>query len=82
MSAEAHGWAKRADVASELIRESVEVMEATDQRWDEAEIHRVRGGRCDWPATPRCAVIRPGTRGRAAPERETVSCARRAISPN
>lgn len=44
MSAEAHGWSGRAAEAAELIREAVAVMEATDQRWDEAEIHRVRGG--------------------------------------
>jgi len=43
MSAEAHGWSDRLAEATELIREALEVMEATDQRWDEAEIHRVRG---------------------------------------
>ena len=43
MSAEAHGWAGRANAAMDLIGESIAVMEATDQRWDEAEIHRVHG---------------------------------------
>ncbi len=43
MSAEAHGWAGHIAKASDLVREAVAVMEATDQRWDEAEIHRVRG---------------------------------------
>ena len=43
MSAEAHGWAGRVAEATDLIGEAIAVMEATDQRWDEAEIHRVRG---------------------------------------
>jgi class 3 adenylate cyclase/predicted ATPase len=43
MSAEAHGWAGQLAKATDLVREAVAVMEATDQRWDEAEIHRVRG---------------------------------------
>jgi class 3 adenylate cyclase/predicted ATPase len=43
MSAEAHGWAEQPAKAAELVHEAIEVMEATDQRWDEAEIHRVRG---------------------------------------
>jgi len=43
MSAEAHCRAGRTREAADLIGESVAVMEATDQRWDEAEIHRVRG---------------------------------------
>jgi predicted ATPase len=43
MSAEAHGWAGRIDVAMRLLGEAFEVMQATDQRWDEAEMHRVHG---------------------------------------
>ena len=43
MSAEAHSWAGCNDAAMELIRESLTVMEATNQCWDEAEIHRVHG---------------------------------------
>ena len=43
MSAEAHGWAGRANAAMDLITESIEVMEATDAALDEAEIHRVHG---------------------------------------
>jgi class 3 adenylate cyclase/predicted ATPase len=43
MSAEAHAWAGTGDVALELIEESLSIMEATDQRWDEAEVRRVRG---------------------------------------
>jgi len=43
MSAEAHGWAGHLPQATDLVREAVAVMDATDQRWDEAEIHRVRG---------------------------------------
>jgi len=43
MSAEAHGWAGHVAKATDLVHEAAAVMEATDQRWDEAEIHRVRG---------------------------------------
>jgi predicted ATPase len=43
MSAQAHGWAGDLDTAMRLIDESFAVMEATGQRWDEAEIHRVHG---------------------------------------
>ena len=43
LAAEAHGWAGRLPTALELIQESLEVMEGTNQRWDEAEIHRVHG---------------------------------------
>jgi class 3 adenylate cyclase/predicted ATPase len=43
MAAEALGWAGRRETAATLIGESLVVLEATDQRWDEAETHRVRG---------------------------------------
>lgn len=43
MSAEAHGWAGETATASRLLEESFAVMEATDQRWDEAELYRVQG---------------------------------------
>jgi tetratricopeptide (TPR) repeat protein len=43
MSAEAHCWAGRDDEALSLIEESMSIMESTDQRWDQAEIHRVYG---------------------------------------
>lgn len=42
-AAEAYGWAGRNELGLSLIEESVSVLEATDQRWDEAETHRVRG---------------------------------------
>lgn len=43
MSAEAHGWAGQHDRARELILEASAIMEATNQRWDEAEMHRIHG---------------------------------------
>lgn len=43
MSAEAHGWAGEIDTAMRLMDEAFAIMQATDQRWDEAEMHRVRG---------------------------------------
>jgi predicted ATPase/ABC-type transport system involved in cytochrome c biogenesis ATPase subunit len=43
MSAEAHGRIGRASVARQQIHEAFHVMEATAQRWDEAELHRVYG---------------------------------------
>ncbi|WP_187612862.1 ATP-binding protein [Paraburkholderia sp. 31.1] len=43
MSAEAYGWAGEIDTAMRLIEEAFVVMQATDQRWDEGEMHRVRG---------------------------------------
>jgi class 3 adenylate cyclase len=43
MSAEAHTWAGRGADALELVQESLAIMDASDQRWDEAEIHRVHG---------------------------------------
>lgn len=67
MSAEAHGWARKDEEAMRLIAESLSVMESTDQRWDEAEIHRVRGtllrGRGEHDAAEKafrkaCAVAR------------------------
>jgi predicted ATPase len=44
MSAEAHARIGRNSAALEQIHEAFQVMEATSQRWDEAEIHRVHGG--------------------------------------
>jgi predicted ATPase len=44
MSAEAHGRIGKTSTALEAIRESFAVMQATSQRWDEAEMHRVHGG--------------------------------------
>ncbi|MCC8400494.1 AAA family ATPase [Paraburkholderia sp. MMS20-SJTN17] len=43
MSAEAYGWAGEIDTAMRLIEEGLAVMQSTNQRWDEAEMHRVRG---------------------------------------
>lgn len=43
MSAEAHGRAGEINAAMRLIEEALTVMQATDQRWDEAEIHGVHG---------------------------------------
>lgn len=43
MSAEAHRQAGQIDKAFSLIDEAFTIMQATDQRWDEAEIHRVHG---------------------------------------
>ena len=43
MSAEAHARAGEDGEAMRLIEESLSIMESTDQRWDEAEIHRVHG---------------------------------------
>ncbi len=43
MSAEAHSWAGRDGEAMDLIKESLSIVESTDQRWDEAEIRRVHG---------------------------------------
>jgi predicted ATPase len=42
MSAEAHCWAGRNEIAMDMIQESMAIMEATSQRWDQAEILRVR----------------------------------------
>lgn len=44
MSAEAHGRIGRPTIALEQIHEAFQLMYATSQRWDEAEIHRVHGG--------------------------------------
>ena len=44
MSAEAHGRIGRMTIAQEQIHEAFQLMYATSQRWDEAEIHRVHGG--------------------------------------
>lgn len=43
MSAEAHFWAGETTTAIRLLEESFMVMEATNQRWDEAELYRIRG---------------------------------------
>lgn len=43
LAAEAYGWAGKIDLALQLITESLSVLEATNQRWDEAETHRVHG---------------------------------------
>ena len=43
MSAEAHCWAREHEVAMRLVTSAIDVMERTDQRWDEAEIYRVLG---------------------------------------
>lgn len=43
MSAEAHGWAGETETGLRLLEESFAVTEATDQRWDEAELYRVHG---------------------------------------
>jgi tetratricopeptide (TPR) repeat protein len=42
MSAEAHCWAGRCDIAMDMIQESTAVMESTTQWWDQAEILRVQ----------------------------------------
>ena len=44
MSAEAHGRIGRMTTALEQIHEAFQLMYATSQRWDEAEIYRVHGG--------------------------------------
>ena len=44
MSAEAYGRIGQTSIALEQIHEAFQLMYATSQRWDEAEIHRVHGG--------------------------------------
>ena len=43
MAAEAYGRAGNFDDAMPMIEESISIMQATDQRWDEADIFRVQG---------------------------------------
>jgi tetratricopeptide (TPR) repeat protein len=43
MAAEAYGRAGNFDDAMPMIEEAISIMQATDQRWDEADIFRVQG---------------------------------------
>jgi class 3 adenylate cyclase/tetratricopeptide (TPR) repeat protein len=43
MAAEAYGRSRDFDTAMPMIEESMSIMQATDQRWDEADIFRVQG---------------------------------------
>lgn len=43
MSAESHIRGRQLDAAETMLEESLAIMNETNQRWDEAEIHRVRG---------------------------------------
>jgi predicted ATPase len=70
MAAEAHGWAGRLAGAFELIDESLRVLDATGQRWDEAEAHRVRG------ALLRSAGDLDGARGEFERARELAQARR------